>query len=225
MAFLKRSPISSCNWERNNNFSILHVPTKSLAVNEWAVDRIWTSEAYVFIYCVCGIWQTAAPKLPELKAKMVEYAKQHSSEVGEGLEILPGVLPLLDTLSRRNDVIIGLVHTFWILWPAKKNTICMHSPSLLLHSAHQSFSMILGCAGDRQSGGNRMAQNGSTWYTPILFSSQFWRVSNISWFRETFKQSCSSDSYVGYLVKNCTYWPRAKESCNKSIPLETNKGG
>jgi hypothetical protein len=149
--------------------------------------------------------ETAAPKLPELKAKMVEYAKQHSSEVGEGLEILPGVLPLLDTLSRRNDVIIGLVHTFWILWPAKKNTICMHSPSLLLHSAHQSFSMILGCAGDRQSGGNRMAQNGSTWYTPILFSSQFWRVSNISWFRETFKQSCSSDSYVGYLVKNCTY--------------------
>jgi hypothetical protein len=81
----------------------------------------------------------------------------------------------------------------------------MHSTSLLLHSAHQSFSMILGCAGDRQSGGNRMAQNGSTWYTPILFSSQFWRVSNISWFGETFKQSCSSDSYVGYLVKNCTY--------------------
>ncbi|CAK9861062.1 unnamed protein product [Sphagnum jensenii] len=53
--------------------------------------------------------ETAAPKLPELKAKMVEYAKQHSSEVGEGLEILPGVLPLLDALSRRNDVIIGLV--------------------------------------------------------------------------------------------------------------------
>ncbi len=68
---------------------------------------------------MCGIWQTAAPKLPELKAKMVEYAKQHSSEVGEGLEILPGVLPLLDALSRRNDVIIGLVHTLWILWPAK----------------------------------------------------------------------------------------------------------
>lgn len=74
----------------------------------------------MFILCVCGIWQTAAPKLPELKAKMVEYAKQHSSEVGEGLEILPGVLPLLDALSRRNDVIIGLVHTLWILWPAKK---------------------------------------------------------------------------------------------------------
>jgi hypothetical protein len=64
--------------------------------------------------------ETAAPKLPELKAKMVEYAKQHSSEVGEGLEILPGVLPLLDALSRRNDVIIGLVHTLWILWPAKR---------------------------------------------------------------------------------------------------------
>jgi len=84
------------------------------------VDRIWTSEAYVFILFVCGIWQTAAPKLPELKAKMVEYAKQHSSEVGEGLEILPGVLPLLDALSRRNDVIIGLVHTLCILCPAKK---------------------------------------------------------------------------------------------------------
>jgi hypothetical protein len=80
---------------------------------------------------VCGIWQTAAPKLPELKAKMVEYAKQHSSEVGEGLEILPGVLPLLEALSRRNDVIIGLVHTLWILWPAKKNTICnaLHIPA------------------------------------------------------------------------------------------------
>ncbi|KAG0608234.1 hypothetical protein M758_8G090100 [Ceratodon purpureus] len=53
--------------------------------------------------------ETAAPKLGELKAKMVEYAMQHASEVGEGLEVLPGVRELLEVLSRQEEVIIGLV--------------------------------------------------------------------------------------------------------------------
>lgn len=53
--------------------------------------------------------ETAAPKLGELKAKMVDYAMQHASEVGEGVEVLPGVRDLLEFLSRQPDVVIGLV--------------------------------------------------------------------------------------------------------------------
>lgn len=39
---------------------------------------------------------------------MVEYAKEHEKDIGEGLEVLPGVTSLLETLSS-NDVAIGLV--------------------------------------------------------------------------------------------------------------------
>jgi hypothetical protein len=53
------------------------------------------------------IWQTT-PKLLELKAKMVEYAKQHSIEVGEGLKILLMIIPLLDVFSWTS---------LWILLP------------------------------------------------------------------------------------------------------------
>ncbi|CAM6095374.1 unnamed protein product [Calypogeia fissa] len=53
--------------------------------------------------------QTATANLPELKSKMLEYAKSHSSQVGEGLELLPGVASLLEILSKRNDVVVALV--------------------------------------------------------------------------------------------------------------------
>ena len=46
---------------------------------------------------------------------MVEYAMQHASEVGEGLEVLPGVRELLEVLSRQEEVIIGLVRIFTLL--------------------------------------------------------------------------------------------------------------
>ncbi|XP_074556061.1 uncharacterized protein LOC141811886 [Curcuma longa] len=50
----------------------------------------------------------ARERLPEMKLKMIEYAKEHTGEVGEGLEVLPGVTSLLDNLSS-NNVTIGLV--------------------------------------------------------------------------------------------------------------------
>lgn len=43
---------------------------------------------------------------------MIDYAMQHASEVGEGLEVLPGVRDLLEFLSRQPDVVIGLVRLF-----------------------------------------------------------------------------------------------------------------
>ncbi|KAG6523719.1 hypothetical protein ZIOFF_013596 [Zingiber officinale] len=49
----------------------------------------------------------ARERLPEMKLKMIEYAKEHTGEVGEGLEVLPGVTSLLDNLSS-NNVTIGL---------------------------------------------------------------------------------------------------------------------
>ncbi|KAG6527557.1 hypothetical protein ZIOFF_009668 [Zingiber officinale] len=52
--------------------------------------------------------QVARERLPEMKLKMIEYAKEHTGEVGEGLEVLPGVTSLLDNLSS-NNVTIGLV--------------------------------------------------------------------------------------------------------------------
>lgn len=48
---------------------------------------------------------------------MVEYAMQHASEVGEGLEVLPGVRNLLEVLARQDDVIIGLVRLFTLFRP------------------------------------------------------------------------------------------------------------
>ncbi|WOL16116.1 hypothetical protein Cni_G24898 [Canna indica] len=51
----------------------------------------------------------AAEKLPDMKLKMIEYAREHVEEVGEGLEVLPGIASLLDALSKRN-VAIRLGH-------------------------------------------------------------------------------------------------------------------
>ncbi|XP_024519524.1 uncharacterized protein LOC112342237 [Selaginella moellendorffii] len=53
--------------------------------------------------------QEATAKLPELKASMVGYAHDHASEIGDGLELLPGVYHLLQTLSKDESFLIGLV--------------------------------------------------------------------------------------------------------------------
>ncbi|KAG0490118.1 hypothetical protein HPP92_006981 [Vanilla planifolia] len=50
----------------------------------------------------------ASEKLPDLKSRMIEYAKEHAHSIGEGLEVLPGVSSLLETLSSKG-VAIGLV--------------------------------------------------------------------------------------------------------------------
>ncbi|KAG6549402.1 hypothetical protein Mapa_009121 [Marchantia paleacea] len=53
---------------------------------------------------------TATVRLPELKEKMLEYARKNADQVGEGLELLPGVKELLQALAeRKNDVVVGLV--------------------------------------------------------------------------------------------------------------------
>lgn len=50
----------------------------------------------------------AAERLPDMKTEMLKYAREHVEEIGEGLEVLPGVASLLDALSSSN-VVIGLV--------------------------------------------------------------------------------------------------------------------
>ncbi|XP_020575068.1 uncharacterized protein LOC110021073 [Phalaenopsis equestris] len=49
----------------------------------------------------------ASERLPDLKSRMIEYAKEHAQNIGEGLEVLPGVSSLLDALSSKG-VAIGL---------------------------------------------------------------------------------------------------------------------
>ncbi|XP_043704575.1 uncharacterized protein LOC122654515 [Telopea speciosissima] len=51
----------------------------------------------------------ASEKLPVLKSSMIEYAQEHAKDVGEGLEVLPGVESLLQALSSEENVAIGLV--------------------------------------------------------------------------------------------------------------------
>eukprot|EP01018_Ginkgo_biloba_P003154 Gb_22352 [translate_table: standard] len=48
-------------------------------------------------------------KLPEIKSKMIEFAKNHVDEIGQGLELLPGVPSLLEALQLQKDVVVGLV--------------------------------------------------------------------------------------------------------------------
>lgn len=142
-------------------------------------------------------WQTAAPKLGELKAKMVDYAMQHASEVGEGLEVLPGVRDLLEFLSRQPDVVIGLVQLPTLF--SSFTVLVSHSSSLsmalfscvflcifsiekaefvLAGTGHCKIIQSLHCGttGDRKLGGHCLAQNGRSWHTTILLSSQFRRV-------------------------------------------------
>ncbi|KAF8378170.1 hypothetical protein HHK36_029507 [Tetracentron sinense] len=54
-------------------------------------------------------WDVATEKLPVLKSRMIEYVREHAKDVGEGLEVLPGVDFLLQALSSNENVAIGLV--------------------------------------------------------------------------------------------------------------------
>uniref|UniRef100_A0A7C8Z7L3 Phosphoglycolate phosphatase n=1 Tax=Opuntia streptacantha TaxID=393608 RepID=A0A7C8Z7L3_OPUST len=51
----------------------------------------------------------AVEKLPVLKSKMVEYAKANTRDILKGIEVLPGVESLLQVLSSKNNVFVGLV--------------------------------------------------------------------------------------------------------------------
>lgn len=51
------------------------------------------------------IWR----KMDELKSAMVSFAEEHKADAGLGLEILPGVEKLLQTLSERENIIVALV--------------------------------------------------------------------------------------------------------------------
>ncbi|KNA10062.1 hypothetical protein SOVF_147910 [Spinacia oleracea] len=53
--------------------------------------------------------EAATEKLPVLMSKMTEYVKAHAKDLGEGLELLPGVESLLQALSSMDNVLIGLV--------------------------------------------------------------------------------------------------------------------
>lgn len=53
--------------------------------------------------------QVAKPRLKEVMDKMVEYCEENRRDVKQGLELLPGVLLLLQCLSRRDDIVFGLV--------------------------------------------------------------------------------------------------------------------
>ncbi|PRW57041.1 haloacid dehalogenase [Chlorella sorokiniana] len=53
--------------------------------------------------------EQAAARLPEMQAAMVAHFEANKQLAGEGLELLPGVLPLLEALAGRDDVAVGLV--------------------------------------------------------------------------------------------------------------------
>jgi len=53
--------------------------------------------------------KVAVEKLPVLKSKMVEYAKANTRDILKGIEVLPGVESLLQVLSSKNNVFVGLV--------------------------------------------------------------------------------------------------------------------
>ena len=44
---------------------------------------------------------------------MLEYARAHAADVGEGLELLPGVEDLLKALSDHPQCLVALVSTNW----------------------------------------------------------------------------------------------------------------
>ncbi|ERN13599.1 hypothetical protein AMTR_s00049p00054350 [Amborella trichopoda] len=56
--------------------------------------------------------EVANEKLPEIKLSMIEFTKEHANEIGEGLLVLPGVASLLQALSSKDNVLIGLVFVF-----------------------------------------------------------------------------------------------------------------
>lgn len=59
-------------------------------------------------YSFSFVMKAANEKLSVLKSKMIEFAKDHAKDIKEGLEVLPGVEPLLQALSSKDNVFIGL---------------------------------------------------------------------------------------------------------------------
>lgn len=53
--------------------------------------------------------QVAKPRLKEVMDKMVEYCKGNRRDVKQGLELLPGVLALLQWLLCRDDNVLSFV--------------------------------------------------------------------------------------------------------------------
>lgn len=53
--------------------------------------------------------ETVTPKIALVKERMLEYAEQNADRVGEGLELLPGVLELMQRLAGHPDAVVGLV--------------------------------------------------------------------------------------------------------------------
>jgi hypothetical protein len=53
--------------------------------------------------------EEAVAKLPLLKQAMIDHFIANEQQAGEGLELLPGVLPLLQKLATRPDVALCLV--------------------------------------------------------------------------------------------------------------------
>jgi phosphoglycolate phosphatase len=74
------------------------------------------------------------PRLPELTAAMIHYAELNSEMAGAGLELLPGVKETLTALSKRDDVVFGLVTgnlepIAWIKMKALGIKDCFSSPN------------------------------------------------------------------------------------------------
>ncbi|XP_057528347.1 uncharacterized protein LOC130807223 isoform X2 [Amaranthus tricolor] len=58
--------------------------------------------------------EAANEKLSVLKSKMIEFAKDHAKDIKEGLEVLPGVEPLLQALSSKDNVTGNLEDIAWM---------------------------------------------------------------------------------------------------------------
>lgn len=53
--------------------------------------------------------QRVQAKMREIMVSMVDYFRENRKDIGKGLELLPGVQELLETLSCHPDVVFGLV--------------------------------------------------------------------------------------------------------------------
>jgi hypothetical protein len=65
--------------------------------------------------------EVAKPRLKEVMDKMVEYCEENREDVKQGLELLPGVLALLQCVSCRDDIVFSLVSLLCI-YPCKLST-------------------------------------------------------------------------------------------------------
>lgn len=85
---------------------------RSTGPNSNQLHRQAFAHAFLQVFGIDGTIdaiQVAVEKLPVLKLKMIEYAKANAKDIGEGLEVLPGVESLLHALSSMDNVFVGLV--------------------------------------------------------------------------------------------------------------------